>query len=85
MHIYTDTCTPSHQSVEPDKGCMGHAYRATQGYMCLWETMQRGEEYLGMQVTCIHVLMHAHLLTKVWSQIKGGWNMQTGPTKGAHV
>ena len=34
--------------------------------------------------TCIHVLVHAHILTKVWAQKVGDWNMYTRPNMIAH-
>ena len=33
---------------------------------------------------CIHILMHVHLLTKVWDQMKGNWDMYKGLHRGTH-
>ena len=29
--------------------------------------------------------MHVYLLTKVWNQVTGGWDIHTGPYRGAHI
>ena len=36
------------------------------------------EQMLGIKWTYLHVLMHVHILTKVWDQKRDDWNMYTG-------
>ena len=38
-----------------------------------------------MRLAWIHVLMHADVLPKVWDQIRGGWDIHTGPHRDACV
>ena len=35
--------------------------------------------------TCIHILMHVHILPKVLDKMRGDWDMHTGQQRSAHV
>ena len=43
------------------------------------------EQTFKVRWTCIHVLMHVHILTKVWEQRWGHWDTTTVPHRGTHV
>ena len=43
------------------------------------------EQTLVAMWTCKHELKHVHILTKVWAQMRGDWDMHMGPLMGAHV
>ena len=68
MHSCNDACTPSDQGVRPDE-----AKTCTQGHTgvhMLICSYAKGVGQTGKdRWTCIHVLMHVHLLTKVWDQM----------------
>ena len=36
----------------------------------------------GVRRTCIHVPVHAHILTKMWEQKRDHWEMHEGPWRG---
>ena len=37
------------------------------------------EQTWGIRWICIHVLMHVHILPKVWDQERGEWDTRKGP------
>ena len=76
MHTCTDICTHYSQSVGPEKRYLAYACGATKGHPCLHVTMQRGWRCGGVRWTCIHVLMHVHILIKVCMQKKDTQPMQ---------
>ena len=39
--------------------------------------MQKGRADMGVRWTCIHVLMHVHILIKVWDQKQDDWDTHT--------
>ena len=40
------------------------------------------EQTWGVRWECIHVLIHEHILAKIWDQKRGDWNTP-GPHQGA--
>ena len=51
----------------------------------LHATMQRGGTDVGVRWTCRHIWVHVHILTKVWDQRMGDWNMQAGQQRGTFL
>ena len=52
----------------------------------LWTAMLRGWGRYGESgKTCIHVLKHKHILTKVWDCKRGNLNTYLGPYRGTHI
>ena len=42
------------------------------------------EQMWGVKWTCIHVLMYVHIITEVWNQRRGDWDINVDHT-GAHM
>ena len=85
MPTCTDACAHSSQCVGPDEGWLGNACWTTQRNKCLYRNMQRGDHMWGARWTCAHVLMHVHILTKIWDCKRGVWHMHEGPERRAHA
>ena len=82
---HTDTCTYSNQCLGGRKGWLGYAYRAKCLVTSLHATMQRVGKTWGVRWRYIHILIHVYILTKVWDQIMGDWDMHTGLPRGVLV
>ena len=61
MHMSTDACTHSSQGMGPEDGSLGHAQLATQGFICLCGTKQRGGAEVGSHVD-MHTCTYAFTL-----------------------
>ena len=46
---------------------------------------KRMEQICGVGLTWIHLLMHVHMLTLIWDQMRDDWKMHMGPHSGTHV
>ena len=55
------------------QGCM-FAHNYNKGMELMWE----------VRLTCIHALMHLHIVTQVRDQKMGDWDMQREPHRGTH-
>ena len=87
MHMSVDTYTPSDQGLGPDEGWLGHRgpyrgfqMRPTDVYELSVIRYTHRTNTLGVRWTCIHELMHLHLLANGLDQMRGGWD--THWTKG---
>ena len=65
-------------------------HKVTQMCVTKWHTFvhnyAKGMEYTwGVRWTCINIMMHVHILTKVWDYMRGDWNIHIGPYWGMYL
>ena len=70
MHACTNACTHLYLGMEPEKGDLD---------------MQAGPLRITHVHTIMHVLIHVHILTKVWKQRRVDWESHMAPHRSAHV
>ena len=86
MHTYTEACTPSIQGVRPDDGLPENtqtwSYKGPHNsiHLCIGDGAMWQVRW-----ACIHVLMHVHLLVKVWNEKRSGWAMKIGMKRVTHI
>ena len=63
----------------------GHAHVLHKVHTFVHSYAKEMEKLWGVSWACTNVLMHVHILTKVWDQKTGDWDMHAGPQMGTHV
>ena len=85
MFTCTNACTHSNLEMGLEEGRLGHSNNATWEHTFLYNYAKGVKLTWGVMWTCIHVVMHVHILTKVWDQMRGYWDVHTGPHRGTHL
>ena len=79
MHTCSGSCTHYNEGGGPKQGLLGHTHREGHIFMQLCKGV---EETWEVRWTCKHVLIHVHIPTKVWDQMRDFLDMHSGPHKG---
>ena len=76
MYMHSD------QGMGPEKGLQGHTWGPQ---MFVHNYAKEVEQIWGVRWTCTDILMHLHILTKVWNQKRGDWDTQVGTQRGTYL
>ena len=85
-HVYKNWCVYTcYRSSGTRCGLTGtdsQCHTVTPMFAC---NCKRGGADMGVRWTCIHVLMHVHIVIKMWELKWGHWDTTTVPHKGTQV
>ena len=85
MYTRTDVCTHAKEVVGLEVGWLEQTHSATEWHPCLRVTAKGVEQTMGVRWTCIHVLMHVHIVIKMCELKWGDWDTTTVPHKSTQV
>ena len=68
MHTFTDACAHSNHDGGPGKGWLGNTEVCTGSPVFPCNNAKAVEQTWDVRCTCIHLLIHVNILTKVWGQ-----------------